>query len=83
MADATYHSGMFRALILQFICLLFFSSNKQNLCNNDYNRTLITLICTILLVEIERARTCEIVLTENWLSFNSEFINERENFFER
>lgn len=35
----------------------------------------LTLICTILLVEIDLAKTCETALIENWLIFNNEFIN--------
>lgn len=64
----------FRILRLQSFVFLAF---RNKLCNNN-QRFSLTLICTILVVVIERLRIWDAVLNATWLTFNREFINDEE-----
>ena len=66
------------SVIIKNLCLFSDSTTNYATSNEDFN---FTLICTILLVEIERTKTSETALIENWFSFRIEFINNRKVYF--
>lgn len=70
---AAYRSTSFQTI--HYDCDLFVLRYNVNYATSIRLHRCLTLICTILLVEIDRAKICETVLTENWLTFSNEFIN--------
>lgn len=76
MADRALNFENF--LQSSFIVCSCVSATNYAIVVNNFSQ--LTLICTILLVEIDRANICETALTENWFNFNNEFINNGKKF---